>query len=793
MASLPVLGHALRDQFLFDDGFVNLNHGSFGTYPKVVRDRFRAFQDQTEKQPDRFLRYEHINFLDAARERISQLVNCATDETVIVPNATTAVNVVLRNLRFSKGDKIIYFSTIYGACGKTVSYICETTPAEAEEVTIKYPMSDHELTQRFRDVVSKIKTAGENPKVAIFDTVASMPGVRMPYEILTKICRDEGVLSLIDGAHGIGHIPLDLEKLQPDFLTSNCHKWLFVPRGCAVLYVPFRNQSMIRSSLPTSHGFMPVSARLGNAAPFPPSSKPSFVTLFEFVGTLDAAPYFCIPTALAFRQSLGGEARIMEYCSNLARNGGKEIARILGTEVLENEEGTLGKCCMANIRLPLEIGMERGQIHPENAATVHELIQKRIMSNYPTFIVVFFDGDTWWTRVSGQVYLELSDMTWAAEILRKVCNEVNTTAGLQHVMFEIRGHDFTIGDIINTRTRYLIAHVGSINLALIASSRSIHYKLNTLITSFLPLALPPHTSNPSTYSDGLAYFYFLYFSVEKFWLSALSQTPLGQSCPFQEDVPFDLKHDQDSRPLILCPRLHVIFSKLYQANLIRTASLAADVTQYSTDPDWLSVLPVHAQAKIVWERLNAKPHVLVAYLWILYMALFSGGRFIRRQLLGAGPAFWKVDVDQLEGCQSGSKYIPVSFLRFSEESDDGEAMKLRFKERIKEVTPDLTAEEKSDILEEAEWMFSLLLDTVRDAQQHVPSYSRIGHLIARYHYLWAYRRASEMKIEPRRELDEYAGRQARLRVKTPSWRFQSLLSTAVCIGLCAWVWAFYPV
>jgi selenocysteine lyase/cysteine desulfurase len=42
---------------------------------------------------------------------------------------------------------------------------------------------------------------------------------------LTAICREEGILSIIDAAHGIGHVHLDLEKLQPDFLTSNCHKY----------------------------------------------------------------------------------------------------------------------------------------------------------------------------------------------------------------------------------------------------------------------------------------------------------------------------------------------------------------------------------------------------------------------------------------------------------------------------------------------------------------------------------------------------------------------------------------
>lgn len=132
-----------------------------------------------------------------------------------------AVNAVLRNLQFKHGDLIVYLDPIYGACEKTINFITETTPAESVKVEFTYPLSDNALVDKFETVLHKY--AGR-VKVALFETIVSLPGVRLPFERLTEVTRQHGVLSLIDGAHGVGHLPLNLSELRPDFFVSNCHK-----------------------------------------------------------------------------------------------------------------------------------------------------------------------------------------------------------------------------------------------------------------------------------------------------------------------------------------------------------------------------------------------------------------------------------------------------------------------------------------------------------------------------------------------------------------------------------------
>lgn len=198
--------------------------GSFGTYPRVVQTQLRSFQDAAEARPDRFIRWDFKVLLDESRAAVAKLLNVETDTCVFVSNATTGVNTVLRNLVYKPGDIIVYFDTIYGACERSVSYITETTAAEAVKVQYTYPVSDTWLVREFKRVVKAEQAKGNNVRVAIFDTVVSLPGLRMPFEQLTEACRGLGVLSCVDGAHGVGHIELDLEKLDPDFFVSNCHK-----------------------------------------------------------------------------------------------------------------------------------------------------------------------------------------------------------------------------------------------------------------------------------------------------------------------------------------------------------------------------------------------------------------------------------------------------------------------------------------------------------------------------------------------------------------------------------------
>jgi selenocysteine lyase/cysteine desulfurase len=368
--------------------------------------------------------------LDISREAVAKVLNAPVETVAFVPNATTGVNTVLRNITWHDDgkDEILYFSTIYGACGKTVEYVSEASRdfVKGREIKVFYPSEDADIISSFKTAIKASRAARKFPRAAVFDTVSSQPGLRVPFEELIKICREEGIMSVVDGAHGIGHIHLDLSALDPDFFVSNCHKWLFVPRGCAVLYVPLRNQAMMRSTLPTSHGYIPRGPPTGTPNPLPTSVKSAYINNFEFVGTIDNSNYLLVPEAVKWQEQVcGGEKAIIEYNTKLVQDGAKIVKDILGTSIMDNSTNTLTDCCLVNVALPLTASAEKipgaNTIKAEFGMKAVLWMQRVLIEEYKTFIAMYFFQGQWWIRLSGQIYLDLSDFEWAGKVLKEVC------------------------------------------------------------------------------------------------------------------------------------------------------------------------------------------------------------------------------------------------------------------------------------------------------------------------------------------------------------------------------------
>lgn len=160
--------------------------------------------------------------------------------------------------------------------------------------------------------------------------------------------------------------------------------------------------------------------------------KSPFVSLFEFVATLDPSPYYCIETALKFRRdACGGEAEIMKYCWGLSNEGGRRVADLLGTDVMDNQERSLSQSAFSNVRLPLTVGYGKGEVPEADKSRVMFWLAARLLDDHDTYVAFYFHAGSFWVRLSGQIYLELDDFLNGAQALKKLCERVRDKEYLQ--------------------------------------------------------------------------------------------------------------------------------------------------------------------------------------------------------------------------------------------------------------------------------------------------------------------------------------------------------------------------
>lgn len=236
-----------------------------------------------------------------------------------------------------------------------------------------------------------------------------------------------------------------------------------------------------------------------------------------------------------------------------------------------------------------------------------------------------------------------------------------------------------------------------------AATRKQHTELNRLIIDRLPLALPPTSKTPFAYTLGLSAFAQIFFAFE----AAFTDLATAEAARDQQpEAAASAYHQHELRKWLL---------GLRPEGLARSESLSKDLEhlqrihkgKYPPVPSLDEC--AHIKRQVVDQYL-AKPHVLVAYTWIMYMAIFSGGRWIRQQLASAGPEFWgAVSADE----KAAGQGIPgFSFLSFPTSSQDGEDIKAEYKTRLAEAERLLTPAEREDVVDAAKLLFEQCIDIV---------------------------------------------------------------------------------
>lgn len=308
----------LKNLFLLDPQVVYLNHGSYGACPRPVFAQYQAWQRQLELQPVQFLGIELDNYMHHARNELGEYLNASASDLVYIPNATHGVNIVARSLQLNPGDEVLSTDQEYGACNFAWEFVCNKTGALYKQQSIAIPVtSGEEIADQFwRGVTPKTK-------IIFISHISSPTSLTMPIGMICQRARQAGILTLIDGAHAPGQMPVDLDAIQADFYVGNCHKWMLSPKGSGFIYARPEVQNLIE----------PLIVSWGYQSRFTNPHESRFIDYLQWSGTKDPSAALTVPTAIDFMKTNHWDD-VRDACHLLLRLAMEQICEITGLSPL---------------------------------------------------------------------------------------------------------------------------------------------------------------------------------------------------------------------------------------------------------------------------------------------------------------------------------------------------------------------------------------------------------------------------------------------------------------------------
>ncbi len=325
------MGVPKRADFLLDPDIVFLNNGSFGAVPRVVQEGYERLQRDMERNPVAWLQRRAPELMADARARVARYVGTATDDIVFFPNPTTAVNMVARTLHLAAGDEIVSTDHDYGAMFRTWTRLCREVDAKYVRVHLPLPFTtDDDYIERVWSAVTP------RTRVLFLDQLTSATSLILPVDELCRRARAADIISIVDGAHVPGHLPLDIPAIGCDIFTGALHKWLCAPKGCSFLYARKEVQSWLK----------PLVTSWGWESDHPTDSQ--FIDYHEWQGTRDLSPFLAAPLAIDFCNAHDWPA-VQAEGHSLAVLTRDRINELTGLESISPDDH-IGQ--MASIRLP---------------------------------------------------------------------------------------------------------------------------------------------------------------------------------------------------------------------------------------------------------------------------------------------------------------------------------------------------------------------------------------------------------------------------------------------------------
>jgi isopenicillin-N epimerase len=255
---------------------------------------------QGEQNPTRIAASRKHLPLWQTQQRVAAYLGCDPADMVFHINVTQALNQAMFCYQWRGGGELLISHREYPSVVRAAREMARRQGMTIRHFTLPTdPVGEDQLVDA---VVSQVMA---KTVVVLVSHVTCGAGMVMPVERIASELRRREVISIVDGAHAPGLLPLRLGETDIDFYGGNLHKWFMGPKGTGFLYVARKHQDRMQ---PQIIGFGGTMEDAGPMEDVLPGVTTRFPYVFRHQGLRDLSPFMALDSTLAFRQSIGEQA-----------------------------------------------------------------------------------------------------------------------------------------------------------------------------------------------------------------------------------------------------------------------------------------------------------------------------------------------------------------------------------------------------------------------------------------------------------------------------------------------------
>jgi len=274
----------IQMDFKLDRTIINLNNGFTCPTPRVALESEWRYMDMINMAPI-FYQAPIADRIQTIRLRMAAEFGCDPEEMALTRGASESLQIVQNGIDLKPGDEVITTEQDYPRMLTTWDQRMRRDGIKVTRLQFPVPTTGEDLYQRFEKAITP-KT-----KVFHFCHVTNLTAQMFPVARICGLARPRGIVTIIDGAHALGHFPFKLSDLGCDAYGVSLHKWLLAPIGNGCLYV---RKEMIPK-------FWPLQAA--------PEVQDDDIRKFEAIGTHPWAIRAALGEALAYHQAITTERK----------------------------------------------------------------------------------------------------------------------------------------------------------------------------------------------------------------------------------------------------------------------------------------------------------------------------------------------------------------------------------------------------------------------------------------------------------------------------------------------------